>query len=60
MVKEIVRALDSADVAEDARRALAAGTVEEVHSISAARLREANLLEHSDIGDWLRSIIEQA
>jgi phosphotransferase system enzyme I (PtsP) len=57
VIKEIVRGLDSADLSEDARRALAAGTAEEVHAIAADRLRQAGLLEHSDIGQWLRSVI---
>lgn len=59
VVKEIVRALDMVDVSEDARRALEAGTAEEVHAIAAERLREAGLLEHPDIGDWLRSTVEE-
>ncbi len=58
VVKEIVRALDSADVANDARRALAAGTAQEVHAIAAERLRAAGLLEHRDIGSWLRAMVE--
>jgi phosphoenolpyruvate-protein kinase (PTS system EI component) len=59
LVKEIVRALDSADVAEDARRALLARGVVEVHAISAARLEHAGLLEHPDIGGWLRAVVER-
>jgi phosphotransferase system enzyme I (PtsI) len=58
VVKEIVRALDARDVAEDARRALAASSVREVHVIAAARLRGAGLLEHTDIGDWLREVVD--
>jgi phosphotransferase system enzyme I (PtsI) len=58
VVKEIVRALDSNDVAEDARCALRAATAAEVHAIASRRLREANLLEHPDIGDWLRDIVD--
>jgi len=58
IVKEIVRALDSQGVSDDARRALAAESPEEVELIAAARLRQAGLLEHPDLGDWLRSIIE--
>jgi phosphotransferase system enzyme I (PtsP) len=57
IVKEIVRALDSSAVAEDARRALAAGTVGEVRAIAAARLRHAGLLDHPDIGGWLGTIV---
>jgi phosphoenolpyruvate-protein kinase (PTS system EI component) len=59
IVKEIVHALDHGDVEEDARRALEAGTAEEVHAIGAERLREAGLLEHPDIGPWLRQILER-
>jgi phosphotransferase system enzyme I (PtsI) len=58
LVKEIVRAVDSGEVAEDARRALQAASVEEVQSISAARLRDTGLLDHPDIGVWLRRIVE--
>ncbi len=58
VIKEIVRSLDSGDTAEDARRALSAGTAAEVHAIGAARLRESGLLDHPDIGPWLRSIVE--
>jgi phosphotransferase system enzyme I (PtsP) len=58
VVKEIVRSLDSADAADDARRALRVGTAEEVHAIAAARLLDAGLLEHPDIGDWLRVVVE--
>jgi len=60
VVKEIVRALRRSEVAEDARRALAAGSVAEVHGIAAARLRSAGLLEHPDIGSWLRRTIEES
>jgi phosphotransferase system enzyme I (PtsP) len=57
MVKEIVRALDSSDVAADARRALAAGTVAEVEAIAVDRLEAAGLLEHPDIGAWIVDIV---
>jgi phosphotransferase system enzyme I (PtsP) len=57
LVKEIVRAVDWGDVADDARRALAVASVEEVHAIGAARLRDAGLLDHPDIGSWLRQIV---
>ena len=56
LVKEIVRSLDSKSVSEDARAALAAESAEEVESIAAARLRKAGLLDHPDLGDWLRTI----
>ncbi len=60
VVKEIVRALDSQDVAQDARCALEAGTAAEVHAIAARRLRETGLLEHPDIGSWLAGIVQGA
>lgn len=58
VVKEIVRALDAGEAAHDARRALAAATASEVRAIAADRLRAAGLLEHPDIGSWLRGVIE--
>ena len=58
LVKEIVRAVSYGDTNRDARRALAAGSVEEVHRIGASRLREAGLLEHPDIGSWLRAAVD--
>ena len=57
VVKEIVRALELGDVAEDARAALQAATVSEVRRIAAARLRQTGLLEHPDIGEWLRRAV---
>ena len=57
VVKEIVRALDTGEVAEDARNALLAASAGEVHRISATRLRTSGLLEHLDIGDWLKEVI---
>ncbi len=57
VVKEIVRALDLGDVAEDARAALQAATVTEVRAIAAARLRSVGLLEHPDIGEWIRRAV---
>ena len=57
VVKEIIRALDSGEVAEDARRALSAASPSEVHAIAAHRLRESGLLEHPDIGEWLRNLV---
>ena len=59
IVKEIVRSLHAGDVVEDARKALAASTAEQVHAIAAARLVEAGVLEHPDIGGWLRSTVEE-
>jgi len=60
VVKEILHALDSADVEADARAAREVGTAEQVRAIAAARLRAAGLLEHPDIGPWLRLIVEAA
>jgi phosphotransferase system enzyme I (PtsP) len=60
VVKEIVRALDSQDVAHDARASLEAATAAEVHAIAARRLREAGLLEHPDIGSWLAGVVQSA
>ena len=31
----------------------------EVHQIAAARLQDAGLLEHPDIGPWLRTMVEK-
>jgi phosphoenolpyruvate-protein kinase (PTS system EI component) len=57
VVKEIVRALELGSVAEDARAALEAASVSEVRAIGAARLRQTGLLEHPDIGEWLRRAV---
>jgi phosphotransferase system enzyme I (PtsI) len=57
VVKEIVRALDSAEVAADARRALAAGTVAEVEAIAVDRLEASGLVDHPDIGSWIVDIV---
>jgi len=59
VVKEIVRGLDSGDVAADARAALAAATVSEVEAIACERLEKAGLLEHPDIGAWLVEIVKR-
>jgi len=58
VVKEITRALESGSVDEDARHALRAERPEDVHRIAANRLREAGLLEHPDIGEWLREAVD--
>jgi phosphotransferase system enzyme I (PtsI) len=58
LVKEIVRALDSLDVADDARRALEATSPAEVHAIAAERLQKCGLLSHPDVGDWLKQTVE--
>jgi hypothetical protein len=60
IIKEIVHGLDYGDAEEDARRARAASSAEEVHAIGAARLRASGLLEHPDIGPWLRARVESA
>ncbi len=60
VVKEILHALDSADVEDDARAARELGTAEEVRAIAAARLRAAGLLQHPDIGAWLEPIVTAA
>ena len=57
LVKEIVRAIEYGKVSRDARRALAASTVDEVHRIGAERIRDSGLLDHPDIGRWLRGIV---
>ncbi|MDP6978227.1 MAG: phosphoenolpyruvate--protein phosphotransferase [Myxococcota bacterium] len=59
IVKEIVRALDSKSVADDARAALGAESSEEVEAIAAGRLRKAGLLEHPDLGEWLETLIHE-
>ena len=60
VVKEIIHALDAGDADADAREAREAATAEEVHAIAARRLRRAGLLDHADIGAWLRPIVERA
>lgn len=60
VVKEITRALSAGAVDEDARLALLAPGPEAVHEIAANRLRASGLLEHPDIGEWLRTAVEQA
>jgi len=60
LVKEIVRALDSATAADDARRALEAATVSEVRAISAARLAQSGLFDHPDLGEFLRTAVQGA
>ena len=58
LVKEIVRAIDAGEAGDDARKALCAASVEEVDRISARRLRASGLLDHPDIGNWLREIVD--
>ncbi len=60
VVKEIIRALDSAEVESDARAALVAKTPAEVHAIAATRLRSAGLVDHPDIGEWLGQLLDEA
>lgn len=57
VVKEIVRALDFGDLARDARRALDAATTGEVREIAARSLEDAGLLDHPDVGGWLRTVV---
>jgi phosphotransferase system enzyme I (PtsI) len=59
VVKEILRELDFGNLEADVRRALEVGTATEVHQISAARLQQAGLLEHPDIGPWLRAQVDK-
>jgi phosphotransferase system enzyme I (PtsI) len=59
LVKEIIRELDFGDLEADVRAAQEAGTAAEVHQIAAARLRDAGLLEHPDIGPWLRAVVDK-
>jgi len=60
VVKEIVHGLDYGDAEADARAARSAGSAEEVHAIGAARLRAAGLLDHPDLGVWLRQVVESS
>ncbi len=60
VMKEIIRALDRGEAAHDARRALKAKTTGEIRALAAARLRAAGLLEHPEIGTWMRSVVEAA
>ena len=60
VVKEIIRALDSGEVEADARAAVVARTASEVHAIASARLRQAGLVEHPDIGGWLSQLLDEA
>jgi len=57
VVREIVHGLEFGQVEADARLALVAGTAEEVRAIGARRLRESGLLDHPDIGSWLRTAV---
>ncbi len=55
VIKEIVRGLSFAEVEADAREALKRDRAGEVRRIAAARLHEAGLLEHPDVGPWLQA-----
>ena len=57
VVKEIIRALELGEVAEDARAALQAATVKEVRLVAAERLRLSGLLDPPDIGEYLRQAV---
>ncbi|MEN8161518.1 MAG: putative PEP-binding protein, partial [Myxococcota bacterium] len=59
IVKEIVRTLELGDVAADARAALEAPSAAEVHAIAAGRLRSTGVLDHPDIGDWVRRFVDE-
>jgi phosphotransferase system enzyme I (PtsP) len=59
VIKEIVRELEFGSLEGDVRRALDVGTAGEVHAIGAARLRAAGLLDHPDIGPWLRLSLDR-
>jgi len=59
LVKEIIRELDFGDLEADVREAQEVGTAAEVHRIGAARLRDAGLLEHPDIGPWLQTLVDK-
>ena len=58
VIKEIVRALSTGEVEDDARNALELGTAAEVRALAAERLRATGLPEHPDIGDWLKTILD--
>jgi phosphotransferase system enzyme I (PtsI) len=58
LVKEIVRALDSREVSQDAREALVMASAREVREVASRRLLESGLLDHPDIGDWLKNEIQ--
>ena len=58
LVKEIVRALDSREVAQDSREALVMASAREVREVASSRLLESGLLDHPDIGDWLKNEIQ--
>jgi phosphotransferase system enzyme I (PtsP) len=59
VVKEIIRALDFGETTDDARRALESASAKEVHAIGAERIVASGLLDHPDIGDWLRVTVEE-
>jgi len=58
-VKEIIHALDLGVAEAEARRSLEAGTAAEVRAIGARCLRSVGLLEHPDLGPWLRRVVER-
>jgi len=57
VIKEIIRALDSAELVDDARRALQAATTKEVEAVAIDRLEAVGLLEHPDLGAWLAEFV---
>ena len=60
IVKEIVHSLDHGEAEADARKARDASSAAEVRAIGARRLREVGLLDHPDLGPWLRRTVESA
>ena len=59
VVKEIVHSLDLGAAEAEARRALEAATAAEVRQIGARCLLDVGLLQHPDLGPWLRQIVER-
>jgi len=59
MIKEIIRALDTGEVAKDARLALNAASALEVQQIAAESLCKAGLMEHPDLGGWFRKLTRE-
>ena len=59
VVKEIVHALELSHAEQEARRALRAGSARQVRALGAECLLRAGLLEHPDIGPWLRQVVER-
>ena len=61
LVKEIIRELDFGDVEADVRRApQTPAPPPRCTRSQRARLRDAGLLEHPDIGPWLRTVVDKS